>query len=239
MTYDFSNQVVVVTGATGNLGQAVAHAFQESGARLALIDLSADRLRQAFPDLADVPDHYLANCADLTDSDSVNEVVRNTIKRLERIDVLIHTVGGYRAGKPLHETPLNTWRFMIALNAGSTYITCQAILPHMLQQGRGKIVTVGARPGLQGSANAAAYSAAKSATIRLTESMAAEYKDKGINVNCILPGTIDTPQNREATPEADFSLWVTPESLAEVILFLCSEAARDIHGAAIPVYGRS
>lgn len=239
MKFDFSNQVVVVTGATGNLGSAVARAFQESGARLILIDLGADRLRQAFPDLADTPDHYLANCADMTDPDSVNELVRDTINRFKRIDVLIHTVGGYRAGTPLHETPLKTWEFMMDLNAGSAFIACQAIIPHMLQQGGGKIVTIGARPGLKGLANAAAYSAAKSATIRLTESMAAEYKDKGINVNCILPGTIDTPQNRQATPEADYSLWVTPESLAGVILFLCSEAARDIHGAAIPVYGRS
>ena len=109
----------------------------------------------------------------------------------------------------------------------------------MLDQGSGKIINVAARPGIEGQAGMAAYSAAKSAVIRLTESMAAELKDHGVNVNCIIPGTIDTPPNREAMPKADYTTWVTPESLADVIQFLASAAARDVHGAAVPVYGRS
>jgi NAD(P)-dependent dehydrogenase (short-subunit alcohol dehydrogenase family) len=109
----------------------------------------------------------------------------------------------------------------------------------MLEHGSGKIINMAARPGLEGKAGMAAYSASKSAVLRFTESMAAELKSQGINVNCVIPGTIDTPQNRESTPDADFSTWVTPESLADVIQFLSSEAARDVHGAAIPVYGRS
>jgi len=107
----------------------------------------------------------------------------------------------------------------------------------MLDQGSGKIIHTAARPGLEGAAGASAYSASKSAVIRLVESASAEVKQRGINVNCILPGTIDTPDNREAMPDADFSQWVNPESLADVILFLASDASRDIHGAAIPVYG--
>ena len=109
----------------------------------------------------------------------------------------------------------------------------------MIANNYGKIVNISARPGLRGARNAAAYSASKSAVIRLTESMSSELKHKGINVNCVLPGTIDTPQNRQATPDADFNRWVSPESIADVILFLVSDAASAINGAAIPVYGRS
>ena len=147
--------------------------------------------------------------------------------------MLVNTVGGYRAGAPLHETDIETWDFMLKLNARSIFIASKKVIPHMLDQGSGKIVNLAARPGLAGQAGMAAYSASKAAVVRLTESMAAELKAQGINVNCIIPGTIDTLPNREAMPDADFSAWVTPESLANVILFLCSHAARDIHGAAV------
>jgi NAD(P)-dependent dehydrogenase (short-subunit alcohol dehydrogenase family) len=151
----------------------------------------------------------------------------------------VNTVGGFEAGQPLHETPLETWERMLDLNARSVFVACQAAIPALLEQGAGKIVNVSARAGLAGMANSAAYSAAKSAVIRLTESMSAELKNEGINVNCVVPGRIDTPRNRQEMPQSDFTRWVKPESLAEVILFLASDAARDIHGAAIPVYGRS
>lgn len=239
MGFDFTDQVVMVTGATGNLGSSVARAFMSNGANLALIDRGADRLRQTFPDVVDSKDHYLGNCADLTNPKDVNDVVQQTVDHFGRIRVLVHTVGGYRAGEPLHATSIDTWDFMLDLNARSTFIVCHAVIPHMLSGGTGKIVTIGARPGLKGSANASAYGAAKSTVIRLTESMAAEYRAQGINANCVIPGTLDTPQNRQATPQADYSSWVTPESLSDVILFLASEAARDVHGAVIPVYGRS
>jgi NAD(P)-dependent dehydrogenase (short-subunit alcohol dehydrogenase family) len=151
--------------------------------------------------------------------------------------VLVHTVGGFRAGSPLHETPLETFEFMIKLNASTVFITNQAVMPQMLKQGSGKIINVAAAAGLAGRPKMAAYSASKAAVIRLTESTSAEVKAEGINVNCILPGTIDTPQNREAMPNANFAKWVQPESLADVIAFLASDAARDVHGAAVPVYG--
>jgi NAD(P)-dependent dehydrogenase (short-subunit alcohol dehydrogenase family) len=139
----------------------------------------------------------------------------------------------------LHETPIETWDFLLDLNARSVFIASRKVIPHLLNQGSGNIVNVAARPGLEGKAGMSAYSASKSAVIRLTESMAAELKDRGINVNCIIPGTIDTPQNRESMPNEDYSMWVAPESLADVIQFLSAPAARDIHGAALPVYGRS
>lgn len=237
--FDFRNKTIMVTGAAGTLGSVLARAFQDAGAQLALADHGEERLRHAFPELIGSPDYLLVNCADLMDEGAVEDSVAETVQHFKRIDALVNTVGGFRAGKMLHETPVETWDFLIDLNARSVFIACQKVIPQMLNQGSGRIVNVAARPGLAGREGMAAYSASKSAVIRLTESMSAELKDKGINVNCLIPGTIDSPQNRESAPNADYSSWVAPESLAGVILFLCSEAARDIHGAALPVYGRS
>lgn len=239
MTYDFSNQVAMITGASGNLGATLARAYRENGAKLAIIDRHKDVLKKLFPDLVDDEDCYISGCADLTDPDEVSSVVQDSFNYFGRIDILANTVGGYRAGRPIYETDLKTWNFMINLNAGSVFITTQCVVPYMIQQGSGKIVHLAARPGLQGRANMSAYSASKAAVIRLTESASAEVKMKGINVNCVLPGTLDTPENRVASPDADFSHWVKLESLANIILFLTSDAARDIHGAAVPVYGLS
>ena len=237
--FNFTNQVVMVTGAIGNLGVALTRSFQASGAKLALVDRGEDRLSKAFPDLVSSPDYMLVNCADLMDESAVEASVVESFQHFGRIDVLVNTVGGFRVGTPLHKTPITTWDFLLNMNARSVFIACQKVIPHMLKQGSGKIVNLAARPGLEGQAGMAAYSASKGAVIRLTESMAAELKDQGINVNCVIPGTIDTPQNRETMPNAYYNSWVTPESLADVILFLSSEAARDVHGAALPVYGRS
>ena len=237
--FDFSDRVVMVTGAAGNLGTAVARAFQNAGARLVLVDRSPDRLPQMFPDLANQAEHFLASSVDLTDAESVGVMVVEALKRQGRIDVLVNAAGGYRAGTPVHETPPEQWDFLFDLNARTAFNASRAVIPVMLQQGSGKIVNVAARAGLSGGANSALYSASKSAVLRLTESMAAELKNRGMNVNCVLPGTIDTPQNRESMLKADTSRWVTPEALADVILFLASDAARVVHGAAIPVYGLS
>lgn len=233
--FDFSNRVVIVTGAAGNLGSAVARAFLSAGAKLTLVDRAADRLQRIYPDMADSPDYFFANSVDLTDADAVQTMVDETFKHFGRIDVLVNTAGGYRAGKPVHETPLETWDFMFNLNARSAFLASRAVAPHMLQQGYGKIVNVAARAALSGRANMAAYSVSKSAVVRLTESMAAELKGAGINVNCLLPSTIDTPANRQAMPNADYSRWVKPEAVADVILFLASDSARPLHGAAIPI----
>jgi NAD(P)-dependent dehydrogenase (short-subunit alcohol dehydrogenase family) len=153
--------------------------------------------------------------------------------------VLVNIAGGFRMGTPVHETPQETWDFMMDLNARTVLNTARAVIPHMLQQGRGRVINTAARNALEGAARMAAYTASKSAVVRLTESMAAELKMKGINVNCILPGTIDTPENREAMPNAKHERWVAPEAIADVILFLASPAARALHGASIPVYGLS
>jgi NAD(P)-dependent dehydrogenase (short-subunit alcohol dehydrogenase family) len=237
--FDFSDLVVIVTGAAGNLGSAVARAFQAAGAKLVLVDRAADRLPRLFPDLVDSPNHFLAAPIDLTSADAVETMVDETVKRFGRIDVLVNTAGGYRAGTPVHEMPLEAWDSMLNLNARTVFFASRAVIPHMLRQGSGRIVNVAARAALKGGAQMAAYSVSKSAVVRLTESMAAELKKEGINVNCVLPGTIDTPQNRQAMPNADHSRWVKPEVIADVILFLASDASRAVHGAAIPVYGKS
>jgi len=236
--FDFTDQVAIVTGAAGNLGEAVARAFYATGARLVLVGQSLERLEATFADLAD-SEKCLFAAVDLTDASAVEGMVYEAVKHFGRVDILANVAGGFRSGPPVHETPLETWDFMLNLNARTTFLASRAVIPHMLQQGRGKIVSVAARAGLQGKANMAAYVVSKSAVTRLTESMAAELKDKGINVNCILPGTIDTPQNRRHMPQADFNKWVSPAEMANVILFLASDAAQAVQGAAVPVYGRS
>lgn len=235
--FDLTNRVVIVTGAAGNLGTAVAKVFEAAGAKLVVVDRDPDRLSRLFPDLVGSPDHYLAAPVDLTDQTAVKAMVDEILSRFGRIDVLVNVAGGYRGGTPVHETPLATWDFLLNLNARTVYIASSAVIPAMLRQGSGKIVNVAARAALQGAAKLGAYSASKSAVIRLTEAMAAELKNDGINVNCVMPGTIDTPDNRAAMPKADTGRWVQPEALADVILFLASDAARAVHGAAIPVYG--
>lgn len=239
MQLDFSQRIVAITGAAGSLGRAVAQAFVNAGARLALIDHTPARLPGLYPALANAPAHLLAPPTDVTDAQSVAAALAEIERRLGRIDVLVNTAGGYRASTPLHTTPLADWDFMLNLNARSVFIMCQGVIPLMLRQNYGCIVNVASRAALHGDANHAAYSASKTAVVRLTESMAAELKEANINVNCVMPGIIDTPQNRAGMPNADFTRWVAPAAIANVILFLASDAARAINGAAVPVYGRS
>jgi NAD(P)-dependent dehydrogenase (short-subunit alcohol dehydrogenase family) len=231
-----AHEVAIITGAVGNLGSATARAFQSRGYRTVLLDRSLDRLRATFPELIDSPDHFFAGGTDLTAPDS--RFIDETLSRFGRIDVLVNTVGAWRGGKPVHETDPNDWDFLFEANVRTTLLACRAVIPTMIKQRRGRIVNVASRDALSGSAGYAAYSATKSAVLRLTEALAGELKASNINVNCIMPGTIDTPQNRAAIPNADFTRWVEPSALADVILFLSSNAARAINGAAVPVYGK-
>jgi NAD(P)-dependent dehydrogenase (short-subunit alcohol dehydrogenase family) len=233
--FDFSGRVVIVTGAAGSLGSAIARAFQSAGAKLALVDRADGRLQQIFPEMADSPDFFFANSIDLTQADAVQAMVDGTLDHFGQIDVLVNVAGGYRAGTPVHETPVETWDFMLNINARSVFLTSGVVIPHMLERGYGRIVSVGARVAMRSRANMAAYSVSKAAVVRLTESMSAELEGTGVYVNCILPKTIDTPANRQAIPNADYSRWTKPEAIAEVIMFLTSESACILTGAAIPV----
>lgn len=232
----FDNKVVIVTGAAGALGRAVAAAFKNAGARLVLIDNNADGLRAVFG--GDNADQLLI-AADLTDQSALQRAADKAMATFGRIDALCNIAGGFRMGHPVHDTPADVWQLMIELNAGSVIRMSHAVVPHMLAAGGGKIVNVAAMGGLKGGATMGAYAASKSAVMRLTESMAAELRDKSINVNCVMPSTIDTPANRADMPKADPKKWVTPAALADVILFLASDRARAVHGAALPVVGLS
>ncbi|MBK8986937.1 MAG: SDR family oxidoreductase [Chloroflexi bacterium] len=237
--FDFSDQIVVITGAAGNLGQAVARAFYAAGGKLALVDRRRENTEAVFGAALPEGDRVLYVTADLTDEQAVAAGVAEIMARYGRIHILVNAAGGFKMGTAVHQTPLQTWDFMLNLNARSVFLMSRGVIPHLLAQGGGKIVNVAARAGLEGKANMAAYTVAKSAVIRLTESMAAELKADNINVNCILPGTIDTPQNRADMPTANFSHWVSPDALADVILFLASDGARAVQGTAVAVYGRS
>jgi NAD(P)-dependent dehydrogenase (short-subunit alcohol dehydrogenase family) len=234
--YDFSDQVVMISGADGNLGEAVVRRVAPTGANLVLISRHYEKLEATFPDLI-ADEKALFVTADLTDASAVQGMAHEAIASYGRIDILLNIAGAFRMGAPVHELDQQTWDFMLNVNTRSVVYLARAVVPHMIDAGRGKIVNVAARNGLEGAAKMGAYVVAKAGVIRLTETMSAELKQHGINVNCILPGTIDTPANRRAMPKADTSKWVAPEALADVLLFLASDAARAIHGASIPVYG--
>lgn len=231
-----SRRVVLITGAAGNLGQAVTGAFAAGGWRLVLVDRDMALLRNAFGSLAADP---LLLAADLRSREDTLRMAQMAVDQCGRIDALCNLAGGFRMGEAVHETSDETWALMLELNAGTLLNAARAVVPHMLRQGAGAIVNVGAGAALRGGANMGAYAASKSAVIRLTESMSAELRTRGINVNCVLPSIIDTPANRKDMPGADPAHWVSPADLASVIAFLASPAARAVHGAALPVSGLS
>jgi NAD(P)-dependent dehydrogenase (short-subunit alcohol dehydrogenase family) len=232
---DFTGKTVLITGAAGNLGRAVADAFGTRGANLVLLVRDAERASTVFG-AENNRRGYLA--ADLLDADQVDSAVAKAVARCGSIDVLCNLAGGFRMGRPVHETSDRDWEFLLDINARTLLHTARAVVPHMLGRG-GKIVNVGAAAAQKGAAQMGAYIASKSAVIRLTESMAAELRTHNINVNCVLPTIIDTPENRKAMPDADPAKWVAPADLANVIVFLASSESRAIHGAAIPVSGLS
>ena len=236
MTGEFAGQTVMITGAAGNLGRATATMFAVAGARCILLDVDRKNLDHLYG--GDAKDRCLM-AADLLNAGDVAQAVEAALARFARIHVLCNVAGGFRMGHPVHEMPESTWRLMIGLNVESIINTARAVVPGMLAAGSGKIVNVAAMAGTSGRAMMAAYSASKSAVIRLTESMAAELGERGINVNCVMPSILDTPQNRAEMPNANPARWVSPDALAEVIVFLASSRSRAIHGAAVPVVGLS
>ena len=233
---NFTGRHVLITGAAGNLGRAVAQAFAAQGAALVLADLKPEALQATFG-AESARQRFLG--VNLLERDAVAAAVAGVLASIARIDVLCHLAGGFRMGEAVHETSGATWDWLLDLNARTLLHAAGAVVPHMLAAGGGRIVTVGAYSARQGLAAMGAYTAAKASVIRLTEAMAAELREKNINVNCVLPTIIDTPQNRAAMPDADPARWVAPADLAQVIVFLASDAARAVHGAALPVTGLS
>jgi NAD(P)-dependent dehydrogenase (short-subunit alcohol dehydrogenase family) len=228
--------VVVVTGAFGALGRAVATAFAARGAQLALLDVTPQPPAVIRGRLGAAP--LLFGGVDLSDMEATRRVMAATAMRFGGIDVLVNIAGGFRWEK-LEDGDPETWDQLYAMNLRTAVVCCKAALPALLERGRGRIINIGAgAAAARAGAGMGAYTASKAGVQRLTESLAEEVKDRGITVNAILPGVIDTARNRVDMPDADFSRWVAPEAIAEVILFLASDAARAVTGASIPVFGR-
>jgi NAD(P)-dependent dehydrogenase (short-subunit alcohol dehydrogenase family) len=231
-------KVIAVTGATGVLGGAVVRALLDTGASVALVGGRQEKLARLLAGL-NADERASAHAGDLTDEQAVAAVFAAAAERFGGLDGLAATAGGFGGGQPVHETAVDAWREQQQINLTTAFLSCRAVTPYLLQRGGGAIVTVGSRPALHGTPSIAAYSVAKSGVLRLTEAMAEELKNENIAVNCILPGTIDTPANRAAMPKANPDKWTKPEAIAAVVRWLLSDEARIISGAAIPVYGRS
>ena len=239
MNIDFSGQVVVVAGGTGGLGQAVSLGFLEAGARVIVTYRKEGEFR-ALTELAGANRSALeGHAVDVTDASAVAAMMKTIFAEHGVVDALVNTVGGYAGGVTLWDLETKVFDRMLALNLCSGYMLARAVLPEMLKAGHGAIVNVAAKAAFDHGAGAAAYAASKAAAVALMDSLAADCKGTGVRVNSILPRIIDTAANREAMPGSDFSTWPKPEDIARVILFLSSDVAKTIHGAAIPVYGNS
>jgi NAD(P)-dependent dehydrogenase (short-subunit alcohol dehydrogenase family) len=224
---------VVITGAAGVLGAAVARAFLSAGASLALMD-RAGASQDPLKGMADP--HVFLDGIDLTDLNQAQRAMDAAAAKLGGIDVLINIAGGFR-WETIAEGSLETWDFLYSINLKTALCACKAALAH-LPADNGRIVNVGAAAAAKAGTGMGAYTASKAGVAKLTEALAEELKDKGINVNAVLPTIIDTPANRADMPKADFTRWVGPDALADVIVFLSSRASRAITGASILVSGR-
>ena len=230
---------VLITGGTGILGSAVTKAYIAQGDNVAvtyLFENEVERFKQFNPDISDRVPFLFAN---VTEESEVQKCIQDFQASVGQLDILVNIVGGFVGGIPAMELEADRWDFMMHLNLKSVFLCCKAVLPAMTARGSGKIVNVSARAGLKGEAGMSAYCVSKGGVRTLTESLAAEVMDAGVNVNAIMPSVIDTPANRESMPDEDYERWVSPADIAKVICFLTSDAAAVINGAAIPVYGRA
>ena len=222
-------KVIVVTGALGALGQVFVDEALARGARVAAVDHAAAKAPATAQRLE------LGN-VDLTDAAQAKKAIDATASHFGRLDALVNIAGGF-AFETVADGDPQTWQRMYALNVLTALNASRSAIPHLVASGAGRIVNVGAMGALQAGSGMGAYAASKAGVHRLTEALAAEWKGR-ITVNAVLPSTIDTPANRASMPKADFGKWVTPQELADVILFLASDAASAVTGALLPVSGR-
>ena len=230
-----TRKVIVVTGPAGNLGSAVVNKFNLEGYSLVLLDRHPDRIRARYPSLEESDDHLLLPGVDLTDQGQVQSAVEFGLETFKRIDCLVHTTGGFQMGELVHEISSEKWEQMMDINVKTLLNITKSIIPIMINQKDGIIVTIGAKPSLQGKKKMGSYSAAKAAVLRLTESIAAEGKSEGLTARCIIPGTIDTPQNRQAMPAANTSNWIKPDYMADIIHQICSKQYLMNDGVIVPL----
>lgn len=239
MAERFNDKVVLVAGGTGALGRAVSLAFVREGARVVV----TYRRETEFETLRTAAGKQAASLSgqvvDVTDTAATEALAKKIVAEQGRIDVLVNAVGGYAGGKPLWETAPEVFERMLALNLRSGFALARAVVPAMLRQGSGAVVNVASRAAFDHGAGAAAYAASKAAAVAMIDSLAADVKGKGVRAISVVPSIFDTEENRKAMPGADFSKWPKPEEIAAVVLFLASDEARLIHGAAVPVYGET
>jgi NAD(P)-dependent dehydrogenase (short-subunit alcohol dehydrogenase family) len=234
-------KVAVVTGATGTLGRVVAKALLENSARVASTYRSEEKQKE-FGDFVGETSGMLTSVqADVTDEGSVQALFQKVFDKYGRVDILLNIVGAYKGGNEIANTNESDWDYMMEVNLKSAFLCSKTALPYMMKQNYGKIVSVSARTAVERRfrSKSGAYAVSKAGVIVLTETIAEEVKKYDINVNCIMPSTIDTANNRRNFPEGDFSKWVKPEQIARVILFLVSDESKMISGACIPVYGKA
>jgi NAD(P)-dependent dehydrogenase (short-subunit alcohol dehydrogenase family) len=228
---EFQDRIVLITGASGGLGKSVTSAFLKAGATVVGVARSLEQ--SAF-----LSERFTAMPADLLNGEAAQTLVNATVERFQRIDVAVHLMGGFAGGALVDETDDATFDRMLGMNLKSAFYVARAVLPRMRKAGYGRFLAVGSRTAVDPQANVAAYSASKAALVSLVQAIALENKEFGITANVVLPGTIDTAVNRAAMPGADWSKWILPEQIADLLVWLGSGKAAQITGAAIPVYGR-
>ncbi len=236
---DFDNRVALITGGTGALGSAVTRAFLRKGAQVVTTYHSEAGFRELQNQLSEEKSGLTGLPANVTKAAEVQKLIEEVAAKFGRIDILVHLVGGFAGGVNVADLAESDWDRLLNLNLKSAFLMCRAVLPYMLQNNFGRIVTTASRGAVEVGAGVSAYAVSKAGVLTLTKAIAHEVKGRNIIANTILPGLIDTAANREAMPHADQIKFVTAESIAEVILFLAGEKARDINGAAIPIYGAS
>jgi len=237
---NFRDKVVLVTGGTGGLGREVTLAFLEAGADVTVTYVHVEEFDAVASAAKGIGAKALSGAnVDVTNAEAVGKFIADIVAKHGRLDILVNTVGAFAGGKTVWESDLQTYGKMMDLNLKAGFVLARAIVPQMIKQNRGWIVNIASKAAFDHQAGASLYVASKAGAVALMDSLAAEVKSYDINVNSVLPSIIDTAANRKAIPGADFSKWPKPQDIAQVILFLCSEEARLIHGAAIPVYGRT
>jgi NAD(P)-dependent dehydrogenase (short-subunit alcohol dehydrogenase family) len=229
--HEMKGKVVLVTGANGGLGVYVTRAFLDAGATV--IGTS----RNIQPADFDNP-NFTALAAEISTREGAKTLVDQVVARFGKLDVLAHTVGGFSGGQSIVDTDDATFQRMFDLNLNCAFHMLRAAVPLLRNTGNGRIIAIGSRAALEPEANVGAYSASKAAMVSLIRTVALENKDVGLTANVILPGTMNTPANRKAIPNADVSKWVQPSSVADLVVWLASEAGKDVNGSVIPVYGK-
>lgn len=234
-----SEPVVLVTGGAGNLGRVVTRRFLDAGWRVA-VPLHKTDSKDALADaVRDHPGRLQTFLLDLTTERGAQAAIRQTTEWAGRLDAVAHTVGGWLGGMALTDTPIEGWDRMMDLNVKSAYLVARFAIPAMARAGGGSMVVVSARASQQDRAGNVAYAVSKAALNALVAGLHDEYRKEGVRFNAVLPGTIDTPANRAAMPNADPSHWTTPDEIARVVLFLAGPESRSVSGALVPVAGES